>query len=300
MIRPHRRRASARSAALGFVLVLSPACQKAAPAPTSTDAAVASAAPSSSAPPEAPPPVPLSNGFEGEIDAVVKDAKSASQTFPVTVLVKGDKVRADVPEQLARHGASPMGAPSYVIVDAGAKKLYVVLDPQKQVLFFDLNQAPAMAKSFGASGASAGRSADGGAHSPPPKVAKTGRFETVAGTRCEDWDVVSDHREATVCVANEGASVFSIPFGGAPPESAWMAELLDGRHFPMRVVTYDKDGAAETSRVEVTKIDKKSVPDEGLKVPAGYTQIDLAKMIEGMAGVASGVPAIPHIPHRER
>jgi hypothetical protein len=254
--------------------------QAAAPAPAVADAAAA-----------APPTLAFLNGFEGEIDGTVKEAKPNAQPMPISLFVKGDKFRIDLPEQLARNSGSPMGAPSYVVVDSGQKKLYMVLDAAKQVMFLDLNKAQDMMKSFGGRPGPAGHGDAG-----PPKVTKTGRFETVAGYRCEDWDVATEHRESTVCVANEGGSWFSIPFGSPSPETSWMAELLDGKHFPLRAIQYDKDGTTETSRLEVTKIEKKALPDDEFQFPAGYAQVDLGKMLQGIAGMASGMHAMPRPP----
>ena len=37
-----------------------------------------------------------------------------------------------------------------------------------------------------------------------------------------------------------------------PDDLAFASELLDGKHFPLRVIAYE--GARETSRTEVTKL----------------------------------------------
>ncbi|MCL2449156.1 MAG: DUF4412 domain-containing protein [Polyangiaceae bacterium] len=283
------------------------ACNKSpppAPAPVA-EAGIASAAPAPAAEAgAAPSSLALLNGFEGQIDAVVKESKAGVQAQPISLLVKGDKFRLDVPEQLARRTGSAVAAPSYVLVDSSAKKLYMVLDAQKQVMFFDMNQAPEMLKGFdnpgGAQHPGGGGSGDGGPGGHR-KVTKTGHTETIAGAQCETWDIISDHREATVCAANEGASWFSFPLGAAPPpELAWAADLLDGKHFPLRVITYDKDGATETMRVDVTHIEKKSLAGDELELPASYAMVDLAKMMQGIAGMASGMHAMPHPPAREK
>jgi hypothetical protein len=68
-----------------------------------------------------------------------------------------------------------------------------------------------------------------------------------------------------------------------------MAELVDGNHFPLRFVGYHKDGTTEDSRVEVTKIDKKSLQDSQFQVPPGYNVMDLEKMFAGMPGMPPGM-----------
>jgi len=93
-------------------------------------------------------------------------------------------------------------------------------------------------------------------------------------------------------VADEGASWLSIPMTGIPTEKAWMLDLLDGKHFPLRFVGYAKDGTTEESRLEITKIDKKSLADSEFQVPAGYKVVDLEKMFQGLGGM----PVPPHFP----
>jgi hypothetical protein len=242
-----------------------------------------------------PPPILLA-GFEGEIDGVVKESKPTSAPLPVALLVKGDKFRIDPPEQLARRSASPLGSPTFMVVDSGAKKLYVVFEPRKQAFFIDLSKAPEMLKSM-APPPGPGRDAKG--QPAATKVNKTGQFDTVAGFRCENWTFTSDHQDATVCVANEGATWFSLPLTGLPADQAWMGELLDGQHFPLRAVTYEKDGKTEATRVEVTKIEKKTLTDDQFQVPPGFAMVDLAQMIQGVAGMASGMHALPQPPAKK-
>ena len=93
-----------------------------------------------------------------------------------------------------------------------------------------------------------------------------------------------------MCIAEEGFSLFHIPLTGAPAQYAWMAELMDGKHIPLRMVTFDKAGVEE-GRVEVTKIDKKSEPAASFEVPPGYKIIDLADMFKGGAAGPGGPPA---------
>jgi hypothetical protein len=235
------------------------------------------------------------NGFEGEIDGFVKEAKDGNRSFPVAVELKSGRARFQLPDQLTKGGPMMLGEKPYAIFDGTAKKVMLVNDTQKQAMVLDLNSAgktlSAMPRAPGAT--------PSGSPSSPPKVIKTGKFETIAGYKCENWDVSSDHREGTVCVASEGASWLSIPLGALPSERAWMLELADGKHFPLRFIGYAKDGATEETRVEITKVDKRSLPDSDFQLPAGYRTIDLDNMLRSMGGAPAGMPSIPlPIPHR--
>jgi hypothetical protein len=230
----------------------------------------------------------LLNGFEGEIDAVVKGSTPGEAPIPIEVFVKSDRVRIDLPDKLARH-ANFAGPKAYVLFDSPAKKLSIVSDEQKQALVIDLTKSGEQLKGFKGLG---GASPRGGSapQRPTTKLVKTGQFDTIAGRSCENWDMTSDHREGTICVANQGASWFTIPMTAIPTEHLWMAELLDGKHFPLRFVGYAEDGATEKARIEVTKIDKKTPAASQFEYPPSYRVIDLAQMFQGLAGLSSALP----------
>jgi hypothetical protein len=229
------------------------------------------------------------NGFEGEIDAFAKDNKPGATPTPISVFVKAGKLRFDVPEKLVGNkGASLLGAKAYVIFDSAAKKVYVVSDAQKQVLVLDLNKTGEQLKGVGGGGGMP-HPGGGAPQGPTSKLVKTGKYDTVAGYKCENWEVQSDHREGSICVAQEGVSWFSIPMTGIPTEHLWMVELLDGKHFPLRFIGYEKDGTTEESRLEITKIDKKTLPASEFEYPPTYKVVDLGQMLAGLGGMP-GMP----------
>jgi hypothetical protein len=254
------------------------------------------------------------DGFEGEIDVTGKGDKPGEAPVSLAVLIKEGKIRVDIPESLAKSGAGPLGsnAKGYGILDSAAKKVYVVLDSSKQVIVIDLNKVGEQVK--GLTPPSPAPRPEHGNAAPkeaPPKVTKTGKYDTVAGYKCENWDVTSDHREGTVCVAQEGFSWLSFPMAalnGVPTEHLWMAELLDGKHFPLRFIGFGPDGVKESSRIEVTKVDKKTLPATDFVYPPTYAVIDIAQMFGGMGamgnmprgmggmpgGMPSGYPMPPH------
>jgi len=246
----------------------------------------------SASPASLPSPLAMLGGFEGEIDVTMSDReKRPPENISMAFFVKSEKLRADLPEKFASQ--SPFGK-GYVILDSPAKKLYFVSDAQKQVIVLDLNTSGEKLKGIGSPPHGGG----GGAAKPEgPKttLTKTGKFDTVAGYKCENWDVTSDHRQGTLCVAQEGVSWFHIPMTGIPTEHLWMAELLDGKHFPLRFVGYDKDGVTETGRFEVTKIDKRTLPATEFEYPPAYRVVDIAQMFAGMGGMA-GMPGRPGMP----
>jgi Domain of unknown function (DUF4412) len=295
-------------AALAVTLVLSSGCSKlkamaGGDGGASADSEGGAGAPGGEA-------LALLDGFEGEIDVTGKGDKPTDAPVSVALLIKDGKLRVDIPEGLAKSGAGPLGANAkgYGMLDSAAKKVYVVLDSSKQVIVIDLNKVGEQVKGFTPP---APRPEHGNAtpKEAPPKVTKTGKYDTVAGYKCENWDVTSDHREGTVCVVQEGFSWLSLPMAalnGVPTEHLWMADLLDGKHFPLRFVGYGPDGVKETRRIEVTKVDKKTLPASDFTYPPTYAVIDLEQMLRGlgamggMPGMAGGMPGgFPVPPHHK-
>jgi hypothetical protein len=226
----------------------------------------------------------LAAGFEGEVDFVytAKEDPGAAPV-PATILVKGSKARVNIPPELAKAASSPFAAGAYVILDGDAKKLYAVLDARKEVVVLDLNRAGEDMKSLPPS--QPGEHGD--SQRPPTKITRTGQYDTVAGYKCENWIVTSDHKEATLCVAEQGFSWFNFPASGMPGDRQWASELLDGKHFPLRFVAYETDGATEKSKVEITKLEKKDVPDAELQYPPTYTVMDMASMMRAFGGMGA-------------
>lgn len=231
------------------------------------------------------------SAFEGQIDIAVK-GKMASKANPqspdgmnLALMVKEKKFRVDLPA-----APGPMGPmKGFAVVDAPQMKAFVVTDvPEKMALVFDLNKAGEQLKG-------GGRPSFAGAREPkeavkPPKVTKTGKKDKVAGYECEDWEIQSDDSKVNVCVAQQGFSWLKIPLLGAPAEYAWMGELMDGTHFPLRAVMFERDGK-EAGRLEVTKIEKKALAANLFEIPADHPQMTLEQMIgKAMAGMAGRMP----------
>ncbi len=271
---------------LGLGVLAAGGCKKETTATSSDADGGAPAAPAAAAPAApAAQVLALLGQFEGEIDLSMTthvDRPTAAPPIAMNLFIKSGKVRADVPEKLG--GSTGLGAGAYFILDAAAKKLEIVSDVQKQVFVIDFNTSGDKLKALGGAH-------HGPAHEEPKTtVTKTGKTETVAGRNCEDWDVVSDHREGTACVAEEDVSWFHIPVSGFPSKHAWAAELLDGKHMPLRFIGYAKDGSTEQNRVEVTKFEKKSLPAAEFEYPATYGVSDFGQLFAGLAGMRGGMP----------
>jgi hypothetical protein len=262
------------------------------PAPTATAPAEAGALGAPASASAAAVPALALTTFEGEVDVKVKEAKSKTAPTDLALQVKNGKIRADIPESLSKQGGSPFGQ-GYFIFDPVAKKATVVNDARRQAFVFDFGKNADAFKNLG------GRPKADAGPATPPTVSKTGHFDTVAGYKCEDWDLKEDKRVGTLCVADQEAPWLHLTGIEIPTEQHWVTELLDGKHLPLRFVGYAKDGTTEEGRFEVTKIDPKPQQAADFEVPAGYQSIDLQKMMQGMAGMGhppAGMPGMPGMP----
>jgi Domain of unknown function (DUF4412) len=248
-------------------------------------------------------PLAFLQGFEGEIGIAAKStSKAKPEAINLALSVKSDKIRLEIPPGIAGAGQpSPKG---FVLLNPNEKKLIVVVDEfppmlQKTAVVVDLNtigeQFKAMAPHV--PGAPAGREKP---TKPPPKLTKTGTTDKIAGYTCDNWDITEESRKmATMCIADQSNSWFHLPTIGIPTEYAWALELLDGKHFPMRMIGYEKDGS-ESGRVEVTKFEKKPVAASLFEIPAGYKITDPQSLMQQMmaggrrpGAVPAGVPGGP-------
>jgi len=238
---------------------------------TATTASSASAAGPASVTPTAETKVPsmvdkalsfLSGGpFEGDITMTVTDDARGAAEGPQTIVytVKGTKMRFDVPH----HHGGPEGN-SWAIFDSSSKKMTTVTDSKKMAMVMDLGDAPKLSR----------------AAEKKPTVTDTGKSDTVAGYRCEVWSIKQDNGDGgEACVAN------GIAFPSVGAQSSWISSMGQNG-FPLRVSMKDASGK-EKMKMEVTKIEKKSVDDKTFEVPAGYHTMDMASMMKslGMSGL---------------
>ena len=244
--------------------------------------------------------------FEGQIDLLFTDTKEHKPPVPIQYEVKQPKMRFDLPPSVGAD--NPMvGKSVWALLDVPGKKAYAVLDEPKKAIVFDFGK---MGDDFkkakpGGHGSSASSSA-GGPADPPPKIEKTGKMDKVAGYDCEIWKITEDKpkekkkEEIELCMAKDitWLDLHLLGIGTVDPKLAVMMELGDLNHFPLRFIA--KENGAETARMEATKVEKKTLDDARLAVPAGYQVLTLDQMIASFMppGMGSGhpMPGIP--PHR--
>jgi hypothetical protein len=188
--------------------------------------------------------------FEGEIGMSIKTA--GGPPSEMVFEAAGDKVRLGI--------TAPDGQRSHALVKPDGKMVLVV-DAQKAWMDMDLTKV----------GAAVAEADPGG----NPVVNKTGRHETIAGHDCEAWEIKHGSGKRTETCIADGLAAFD--FGallpGGSSSSALGTELHQKKLFPLRSVEFDAAGK-ETSRMEVTRVERKKLDRAIFEVPASYTKID--------------------------
>jgi hypothetical protein len=198
----------------------------------------------------------LASGFEG---LIVLRESGLGGGHDVLFFTKGGKLRVEIP--------APNGTVSHSIFDPATSKVYFIAENQHMVMERTIPPLPPHTAAS-------------------PTVTRTGKHETISGYDCEDWNIASpDGSRSAVCVAS-GISFFDFAGVAARPGVAsWADELRAANGFPLRAVETDASGK-ELSRLEVTRVDPRSLIDETFQIPQGYAVMSAEKGHGGPPGAA--------------
>lgn len=217
--------------------------------------------------------------FEGKV--TFRMTSGRDKPVDMTYNIKGDKIRMEM------AGQKDVGG---MIMDTSKREMTIIMDEQKSYMVMALPQsaADAIAK-----------------QNEEVKLEKTNETEKILGYTATKYISTEKNGTETELWLAEGLGTFASftnqnPMGrgrGAAPK-AWERALEGKELFPLRVVGRDKGssradkgksadkakakGGNETFRMEVTAIDKKSLPDTLFNPPAGYQKFDMGGMMRGM------------------
>jgi hypothetical protein len=127
---------------------------------------------------------------------------------------------------------------------------------------------------------------------------KTGEKEKILGYTCEKFLIKSKDGDTAMWLTDQlgtfmglGSGAQGGPFGGrggkSQQQQAWEKALAGKNMFPLRVVGSSPNGQ-ETYRMEVTAIDKKSLPASDFQPPADWKKFEMPNMGEMMRGMIPG------------
>jgi hypothetical protein len=210
----------------------------------------------------------FADSFEGTVTMKMSGreaaGKSAGGGAEMTFSLKDGRTRADMAAQGQSIG---------VIMDP-AKQEMTMLMTQQQMYMVRPISAPATA---GATGEKAGGAT----------LEKTATTEKILGYECTKYVVQDKNRTTELWLTEELGSFMNFSGGGpmgrgGPAPQGWEALLQGKNFFPMRVVS--TEGGKEVGRLEVTAVEKKSLPDTLFAVPAGWRDIGAMMGGRGMPG----------------
>ncbi len=206
------------------------------------------------------PAVLHAGSFEGMVRFVTSRGK---ESMPVDYYIKGSRLRVEA--------KSPRGGQSVMFMDAGSREMTVLMPGQQKYMVVPLPKPGPEDKRAG-------------------RLVKTGKSAVLLGYHCDEYRYTGDRGESEIWATRSlGAFVGlhrpGMGAGQAPPR--WEEDFRDKGLFPLRVVMRDESGREE-SRLEATKVEKKSLPSSLFKVPAGYEKMEMPGMM-GMPGGLQGM-----------
>jgi hypothetical protein len=229
----------------------------------------------------------LSGQFEGEVEMQItmKDARGGMPS-EIVIGIKQPKYRVDVTQGAPKGvgGSPPEGA---FLVDSDQKKAWVLVPSTQTAMAIDLASMKPPSGAAAPDQPSAPRTIPAQLPSEPPVIDKTGTQDVVAGYTCEIWNIKTKSNRAEVCVAEDITWIDLGSLGWSSPQLAVAALASGANRFPLRAVLFDGAGT-EVSRMQATRIEKKTLESARFAVPPEYRVVDMQGMLGGFG--AGGLP----------
>lgn len=216
-------------------------------------------------------------GFEGEIQLTV-DAARANGAQPVRLVIKGDRLRFEMPP------SGNLDRVLYGIVDSRARTATVLLPTEQVAIELDVAKVEPNPELVQQRAAEIARNW---------AVRDTRTQRTVAGHVCELWRMdrkdVDEHIDA--CLAKDLPYVDlenAVPASWLP--STWSG-MLERTSMPLQI-THVSGKGKPTVALEVTRIQPGPVTGDNFEIPAKYKRIHLPILTTGGLPVIPGFPAL--------
>ena len=213
------------------------------------------------------PAVLSAASFEGKVSMKVTSGRE--KPMDINYSLKGGKLRIEMPGQKGGGG---------MIMDPTKREMIMLMDEQKMYMTMTLPEAAVETATK---------------KSDDSTLEKTSETEKILGYTATKYIVTEKNGSTTDMWLAEGLGTFmsfnqNNPMagrgrGGSNAQS-WERALAGKELFPLRVVGKDK-AAKETMRMEVSGIEKKSLPDALFAPPADYQKLDMG----GMGGMLKGM-----------
>jgi hypothetical protein len=211
--------------------------------------------------------------FEGKVTMTVTSATSKDGPQSINYSIKDGAMRMDV------TGAKGGGA---FITDFKNKQMIILMEQQRMY----------MVRPFGDVGTQQGGApSQPGAPAAPHKPSDgsfrdTGETETIQGYPCKKYEITSSKGITDIWATDQLGMFGGMTMAGGPgarrgqAPQEWESVLKGSGFFPMRVVV--NEGGKEKFRMDVTSVEKTSLPDSLFEAPEGWRKLDLGGMMGGM------------------
>lgn len=212
--------------------------------------------------------------FEGKVEMKMT-GKNQKETMTMVNSIKGTHYRSDVTLPTDKKGKPGMTISAITNLEAG--EIYTLMAEQKMYMVTKL--------------ADVQKTAEDVAKKYKVDFKPTGHKETIAGYEAEEYVSEGDNKRAgrTEIWVTKGMGKFIMAQGkGAKPE-AWQDFLQKNDLFMLRMISRDKEGAPEETRMEATKVEKTSLPDSLFQPPADFQRVEMPSMKDMMKGMIPGV-----------
>jgi hypothetical protein len=218
--------------------------------------------------------------FEGSLRMKMSSG-AKSKPMEMDYLLKENRVRVN--PLLAEKGASGMG----IIMDFVKMETTVLMPEQRMYMVTSMKATMDKVAQEAAKKES------------DATLEKTGEKEKILGYTCEKYLMKSKDGDMAMWLTDQlgtfmglGSNAQANAFGGGrrakgQTEQAWEKALAGKNMFPLRVVGLGTDGK-ETYRMDVTAIDKKSLPDSEFQPPADWKKFEMPNMGDMMRGMIPG------------
>jgi hypothetical protein len=216
--------------------------------------------------------------FEGKLTMTITNADSKNPAQPIDFSLKEGYMRTDI--NTGKNTAS-------MIFDMKNQQM-IILIPQMQKYMV---QSMAQNQTSGqppASGMPSSASNGNGA-----SFQDTGTKESILGYECEKYLITGKNETSEIWLTSDLGSFMGFYHGGGPggrgsPQAQQWESVLKGKNFfPMRVLTRTSKGL---TKMEVTAVEKKSLPDSLFAPPDGWQKFDMGGMMSGLGGMFGGRP----------
>jgi hypothetical protein len=195
--------------------------------------------------------VATASDFEGVVNLTTTTKKG---TTNFVYFVQGAHLRTEVPGE---NGAAAMIG----LVDWTKHEMYMLMPQQKMYMTFNLAKALDQAQS------------------KEIAVEETGRTETIAGYEAKEY-IVRERKTVTEIWATPDLGRFMLVGDAARSKgkrSAWEHVIADRGLFPLRTIVKNAKGV-ETSRSEITSVERKTLEASLFEIPADYQKFGLGAL----------------------